>query len=98
MPNSLMSFQRAFDEFLEGAGAVRDRVLGRRRHFAERKAVAFGHEDRIVAETILSARRKINRAIGPALENFGFRARRRQSERAGEMRALVGVAGFFHLL
>src|SRR6267378_5296688 len=98
MPKSLMSFQRAFDEFLEGAGAVGDRVLGSRLHFAEGKAVAFGHEDRIVAETILSARRKVDRAIGPALENFGLRARRRKSQRAGEMRALVGIARFFHLL
>src|SRR5260221_1027514 len=98
MPKSLMSFQRAGDEFLEGAGPVRDRVLGRRFHFAEGEAMAFGHEDRIVAETVLSARRKIDRAIGPALENFGFRTRCRQSQRAGEMRALVWIARFFHLL
>src|SRR5262245_8947664 len=77
---------------------MRDRVFRLRVHLGKGEPMSLGHEDRVIAESELSARRKVDGAIRPAFEDLRFGSGRRQSQRAYEMRALVRVARSAHLV
>src|SRR6185436_10280492 len=88
----------SLDQFGEGAGAVRNRVLGRGLHFAEGDVVAVGDEHRVVAKAFRTARRPHQMAENLALKYFGVIVRPGKGERADKMRA-IGRAGLgCHLL
>src|ERR1700676_5376693 len=88
-------------ELRKGARAVRQAAAqGRQamllvaRHLAERAGVAFGQENRIIAEAGGSAWRPHQRAVDAALEFLHMPVRPGHAQRAHEMRlALVGTHG-----
>ena len=53
------------------------RVFLRRVHFAERFGLAFGHEDRVIAEAPRSARREADLAVDPRFAKNADRVRNR---------------------
>src|SRR6516165_8379230 len=86
------------DEFLERLGAMGDTMLGFRVHLAEGEPVAFGNEDRVVAKTLLAARRESERTVRAALEHVRRFAGRRERQRADEIGARVVAPGCANLV
>ena len=84
-------------KFLEGAGAVRQRLVLARLpavlflggHLAEGLVMAFRQEDRIVAEALLAARRPDQLALGLAAEIFGVAVRPGQADDGDEAAAAL---------
>src|ERR1700739_2365793 len=79
-------------EFEKGAGAVRQAGAARRQavlfvavHFAERARVAVGQEHRIVAKSLVAARRPDQRAGNAALEVFDMAVRPGHAQRRDEL-------------
>ncbi len=69
-----------------------DGVLGGRLYLAEGEGAAFWHEDRIIAEAFITARRPDQAAFDPALEHRAFAAGTRQRECAHEGGAAIVLA------
>src|SRR4051794_8347131 len=68
----------------EGAAAVADGVLLGRFELGGGAGVALGHEDRVVAEAVLTARRPHDDSVEPALRHALAAAGQHESGRAGE--------------
>src|SRR5688572_29716039 len=75
------------DELREGVRAVAHRMLLRRVHLAEGDRVALWHEDGIVAEALLPARRSDERARDRALEHLAGAVGPGERQRRHERRA-----------
>src|SRR3990172_1654755 len=72
-------------EMIERAGSVRDRILARRLHFAERLAVPFGDEDRIIPEAVAAARRPDDMTVNFAFEEGGLPVRPGEADHRDEV-------------
>src|SRR6187399_1221482 len=77
--------EERIDKFPKGVGPMRKRVLGLRRHFAERLGIPVGNEHRIVAEAPVSARRPHQRSIDATFERLLMSIGPGNRERAYEM-------------
>src|ERR1700680_2361853 len=90
--------KRAADQFRKSSGAMGESVFHFRLHFTEGQSMSFRDENRIIAKTFAAAGWKDQRAIDPALEQFGCRFRCRQGKRADKESPLVGHFLFSQLL
>src|SRR4029078_5748835 len=77
-------------QFLESTHAVRELVLQVRFDFAEGLTIAFGHENRIIAEAAGPTRRPDDGAVDLAGKRCGLTVGNGESKRASEVRAPVG--------
>src|SRR3990172_4322662 len=89
MPKPSASAARAVEtrvlEGVEGAGAMRDCIFGCRLHLAESQLMTVGDEDRIIAETVLPARRPNDMTVNFAFKQLGFAVRPGKAEHRDEV-------------
>ena len=71
---------------LESAGAVGDRILRFGLHLAEGERLAVGDEDRIIAETVVPARRPDDVTVNLALEKLRLAVGPGQAQHGDEVR------------
>src|SRR5438477_12692022 len=74
-PSSLAAAQQHLDQGADGASPVRDPLLGRERRLGEARAEIGGQEQRIVAESAVTAGRREDAALARRLDELRFGGR-----------------------